>query len=48
MKCQISVEIYPMKTKEQKEISAKFIEYVCIYGPIKRIRSDNEPGLVGT
>ena len=39
------VEIYPMKTKSEEEIANRFLQYVCTYGPVKRIRSDMEPGL---
>ena len=41
------VEIYPMKSKSEEEISERFLEYVCTYGPVKRIRSDMEPALLG-
>ena len=41
------VEIYPLKTKSEEEIADRFLQYVCTYGPVKRIRSDMEPGLFG-
>jgi hypothetical protein len=37
---------YPMKTKTAEEITDKVIDWICIFGPFKRIRSDNEPALM--
>lgn len=41
------VEIYEMKTKSEDEIAERFLQYVCTYGPVKRIRSDMEPAMLG-
>jgi hypothetical protein len=38
---------YLMKSKSEEEISRRLIDYFCTFGPCKRIRSDNEPGLIG-
>ena len=37
---------YAMRSKSAEEIAEKLIDWICIFGPCKRIRSDNEPALM--
>jgi cupin superfamily acireductone dioxygenase involved in methionine salvage len=37
---------YAMRTKTAEEIADKLIDWICVFGPCKRIRSDNEPALM--
>ncbi len=40
------VKTYTVKAKSTDEYAGKFLEYCCLFGPPKRIRSDNEPAFI--
>jgi hypothetical protein len=40
------VKIYKMKSKSEDEIAKRYMEYCCDFGPPKKVRSDNEAGLI--
>ena len=40
------VKIFKVKGKTEQEIANRLIVYFCTFGPVLRILSDNEPGLI--